>query len=66
MSKLRFPRHSVASQLKIFIPVGTAMTIDAIMNQACSGIGSPTVNMWCAHTSIEKNPIATVETTIAL
>ena len=42
------------------------MTIDAIMKNACSEIGSPTVNMWCAHTSIEKNPIATVETAIAL
>ena len=47
-------------------PVGTAMTIDAIMKKACNEIGSPTVNMWCAHTSIEKKPIATVEATIAL
>ena len=66
VSKLRFPRQSVASQLKILIPVGTAMTIDAIMKNACSEIGSPTVNMWCAQTSIEKKPIATVEATIAL
>ena len=29
-------------------------------------VGIPTVNMWCAHTSIEKNPIATVENAIAL
>ena len=42
------------------------MTIDAIMKNACSEIGSPTVNMWWAHTSIEKKPIATVETAIAL
>ena len=60
------PRQSVASQLKILIPVGTAMIIDAIMKYACSEIGSPTVNMWCAHTSIEKKPIATVDATIAL
>ena len=31
VSKLMFPRQRVASQLKIFIPVGTAMIIDAIM-----------------------------------
>ena len=66
VSKLRLPRQSVASQLKIFIPVGTAITIDAIMNQAWSEIGNPTVNMWCAQTSIEKKPMATVEATIAL
>ena len=40
--------------------------IDAIMKKACSPIGSPTANMWCAHTSSEKKPIATVEKTIAL
>ena len=28
--------------------------------------GIPTVNMWCAHTSIEKKPIATVEKATAL
>ena len=66
MSKLRLPRQSVASQLNTLIPVGTAMIIDAIMKKACSEIGSPTVNMWWAHTSIEKKPIATVDATIAL
>ena len=65
VSKLRFPRQSVASQLKIFIPVGTAMTIDEIMKKACNEIGSPIVNMWCAHEHREE-PIATVEATIAL
>ena len=33
MSSEMFPRQSVASQLKIFIPVGTAITIEASMNQ---------------------------------
>ena len=28
--------------------------------------GIPTVNMWWAHTSIEKKPIATVEKATAL
>ena len=61
-----FPRQSVASQLKIFIPVGTAMTIEASMNQMFRNVGIPTANMWCAHTSIEKKPIATVENATAL
>ena len=34
VSKWRFPRQSVASQLKILIPVGTAMIIEAIMKKA--------------------------------
>ena len=34
VSKCRFPRQVVASQLKILIPVGTAMIIDEIMKNA--------------------------------
>ena len=34
VSKCRFPRQRVASQLKIFTPVGTAITIEATMNEA--------------------------------
>ena len=64
--EVMLPRQSVASQLKIFIPVGTAITIEASMNQTFRYVGIPTVNMWCAQTSIEKNPIATVESAIAL
>ena len=66
MSKWRFPRQSVASQLKIFTPVGTAITIDETMKKPFRNAGIPTVNMWCAQTSIEKKPIATVEKAIAL
>ena len=66
MSKCRLPRQSVASQLKIFTPVGTAITIDETMKNAFRKLGIPTVNMWWAQTSIEKNPIATVENAIAL
>src|SRR5262245_4652924 len=65
-SKMRFPRHVVASQLKILIPVGTATTIDEIMKKPSRPIPSPAVNMWCAHTSIEKNAIASVENATAL
>ena len=35
------PRQSVASQLKIFIPVGTAMIIEATMKYAWSEFGQP-------------------------
>ena len=63
---MRLPRQSVASQLKIFTPVGTAITIDAIMKKPFSQTGMPTVNMWCAQTSIEKKPIPTVENATAL
>ena len=66
VSKLRFPRQVVASQLKIFTPVGTATPSDVIMKNDCSQIGSPTANMWCAQTSIEKKPMPTVESATAL
>src|SRR6266487_1931468 len=66
VSKLMFPRHVVASQLKIFTPVGTATASDVIMKNDCSQTGSPTANMWCAHTSSEKKPMPTVENATAL
>ena len=56
VSKRRFPRHSVASQLKILMPVGTAMIIELSMKKPSRNVGSPTVNMWWAQTSIEQEP----------
>ncbi len=47
------PRQIVASQLKIFTPVGIAMIIELSMKKMSSPIGRPTANMWCAHTSSE-------------
>ena len=41
VSNWRFPRQVVATQLKIFIPVGMAISIDAIMKKAWSQIGIP-------------------------
>ena len=61
-----FPRQSVAIQLRILIPVGTAITIDASMNQTFRAVGIPIANMWCAHTRRERKPIATVEKATAL
>ncbi len=66
VAKEMFPRQRVASQLKIFTPVGTAITIEAIMKKLFSTCGSPTVNMWCAQTSIEKKAIPAVEKATAL
>ena len=54
----------VAIQLKIFTPVGIAMSIVVIENTA-SAIGPmPTANMWCAHTPKPRKPIRMPEYTI--
>ena len=60
------PRHSVAIQLSIFTPVGTAIRNElSITNtRIASGIGA--VNMWCAQVRKPRNAIATVEAAIAL
>ena len=52
-SRITLPRQVVAIQLKILIPVGTAIAIDESMKKMLSPVGSPTENMWCAQTSIE-------------
>src|SRR5881628_2205655 len=53
------PPHSVAIQLKIFTPVGTAINIVVPANTE-SAIGpSPTENMWWLHTPHPMNPINT-------
>ena len=53
VSNEMLPRQIVASQLKIFTPVGTAITIELSMKKMSSPIGIPTANMWCAQTSSE-------------
>ena len=45
------PRHSVAIQLKILIPVGTAIVNDASMKKASTTVAVGVVNMWCAQTT---------------
>ena len=39
------PFHIVASQLKTFTPVGTAISIVAYMKNRMPAVGSPVVNM---------------------
>ena len=51
------PPHSVLIQLRIFTPVGTAMSMVA-MEKAASATGPmPTENMWWLHTPKPKKPI---------
>ena len=58
-----WPPHSVASQLKIFTPVGTAMSI-VVAEKTESAMGPrPTENMWWLHTPQPMNPISTPEYT---
>src|SRR5213082_3063143 len=60
------PRHSVASQLKILIPVGTAIANDDSMKKASTTVAVGVGNMWCAHTSMLRKVIAAAEATTAL
>ena len=64
VSRCSTPRHSVASQEKILMPVGTAMiavvTIIGIRIQLCM----PDTNMWCAHTVNPSSTMASSEKAI--
>src|SRR5437667_12914333 len=53
------PPHMVAIQLKILIPLGTAIARVMIMNGRRAEIDSPVVNLWGTHTPKERKPIAT-------
>ena len=66
VSNEMFPRQSVASQLKIFTPVGTAITIELTMKNESTAVGRPTANMWWPQTRKPRNAIATVESATAL
>jgi len=52
-----FPPHKVANQLKIFIPVGTAIIIVAAVKYALLSTSKPTVYMWWAQTKKPNTPI---------
>ena len=55
------PPTIVAIQLKIFTPVGIAMSMLVAEKIAFSVSPRPTANMWCAHTPNERKAIATLE-----
>jgi hypothetical protein len=55
--KIMLPPNIVAIQLKILIPVGTAIIIVAAVKYARVSTSSPTVYIWCAQTIKPKKPI---------
>ena len=55
------PFQSVATQFRTLIPVGMATRYVAIMKYVLRPVARPTVNMWCAHTSIEMNAMPRLE-----
>lgn len=59
MGRVIFARvpYNVANQLKILIPVGTAIIIVAEVKYARVSTSRPTVNIWWAHTMKPRNPI---------
>ena len=58
---MSWPRQIVPTQLKNFTPVGTA--IRNVMNEKNGSSTAPVVNMWCAHTVIDRPAIAIVAPT---
>ena len=60
------PFHRVAIQLKILMPVGTAIRNELSMKNTSTTVAVGVVNMWCAHTSRPRNAMATVAAAIAL
>src|SRR3954452_25284212 len=58
------PRHIVASQEKILMPVGTAMSIVVIIIGTRSQGNIPDTNMWWAQTVNPRITIATSENAI--
>src|ERR1700683_1213778 len=58
------PRHMVPIQLKNLIPVGTAMSSDSSEKKGSSTV--PVVNMWWAHTPVDRAAMAMVANTMFL
>jgi hypothetical protein len=58
------PPHMVASQLKTFIPVGTAIIMVVVVKKARESTSIPTVYIWCAHTIKPRRPIDIIAKTI--
>ena len=45
-SKVKAPRHIVATQLNTFTPVGTEISIVQYIKNSSANTGIPVVNMW--------------------
>jgi len=52
------PPYIVATQLKILIPVGTAISMVDAAKAEFRGAPMPTANMWWAQTVIARKPMA--------
>ena len=59
------PPHIVASQLKILMPVGMPTIMVERTKKALLTEVMPTVNIWCAHTVMLMNAMATEAATMA-
>src|SRR5699024_11460769 len=64
VSQVMWPFHMVPTQLKNFIPVGTA--IRKVMNEKNGSRTAPVTNMWCAHTAMDSAPMARSAKTMAV
>ena len=62
--KVSWPCHMVPIQLKNLMPVGT--TISRLRNEKNGRSTAPVVNMWCAHTPVDKAAMAMVAKTMPL
>ncbi len=61
--KVIAPRHMVATQLKILMPVGTAISI--VMIEKYGRLTAPVENMWCAQTPNDSAAMPNTANTIA-
>src|SRR5437899_13003681 len=57
------PPYIVATQLKILMPVGMAISMVDAANAEFSGAPIPTANMWWAQTVIHRKPLASAGAT---
>ena len=64
MVKVSWPCHMVPIQLKNLMPVGTAMS--RLKKEKNGSSTAPVVNMWCAHTPVDRAAIAMVAKTMPL
>src|SRR3546814_1300639 len=60
VSKVRDPRHIVATQLNTFTPVGMEISMVAYMKYNWPVTGMPVANMWCAQTRKDRMAMAAV------
>src|SRR3990172_1784280 len=64
--KRMFPPHTVPSQLKVLMALGSATSIVETMNVMPRAGFMPETNMWCLHTMNPSPAIPAIEYTIGL